>query len=307
MPTTSTEELFATPARSLPPVDPAGAAAGPWRGAVRRLRRDRSAMVGLAALAALALAAVFAPLVAPYDPIDQPDIIGLKSLPPSLAHPFGTDQASRDVLSRVIYGARVSLGVAALSMLVAITMGTIYGAVAGYRGGRTDAAMMRAVDTLLSIPRILLLIAVLSLWTRTPILALVLLIGFTGWFGVSRIVRAQVLSLKEREFVVAARALGASGPRLLVRHILPNVASPIVVAATLGVGHVIILEAGLSYLGLGVQPPQASWGSIIRDGSEQVTTLWWISLFPGLAIVLTVMALNALGDGMRDALDVRGR
>jgi peptide/nickel transport system permease protein len=313
MPTTSTEELFATPARSLPPVDPAPAArrgaegqpAGPWREAFARTRRDRGAMIGLAVLAALALAAVFAPLVAPYDPIAQPDIIALKSLPPSAAHPFGTDQASRDILSRVIYGARVSLGVAALSVLVAITVGTLYGAVAGYRGGRADSAMMRVVDTLLAIPRVLFLIAVLSLWTGAPMTTLVLLIGLTGWFGVSRIVRAQVLSLKEREFVVAARALGADGRRLLVRHILPNVASAIVVAATLGVGNVIILEAGLSYLGLGVQPPQASWGSIIRDGAEQVTTLWWISLFPGLAIVVTVMALNALGDGLRDALDAR--
>jgi peptide/nickel transport system permease protein len=165
--------------------------------------------------------------------------------------------------------------------------------------------MMRIIDALLSVPRILVLIAVTALWDRLSLPALIVLIGLTGWFGVSRIVRGQVMALSTREFVISARSLGANGWRVLGRHILPNVLSPVIVAATLGVGNVIILETGLSFLSLGVQPPQASWGSIILDGSEQVHAAWWISLFPGLAIVATVMAFNAVGDGLRDALDPR--
>lgn len=257
-------------------------------------------------LGIVVLAAVFAPVVAPYDPIAQPDIVALKNLPPSFAHPFGTDPFSRDVLSRVIYGARVSLGVATLATLVTILIGTVYGAVAGYAGGVVDMIMMRVVDAGLSIPRILLLIAVAALWPHLSLAALVLLIGTTGWFGLSRMVRGQVLSIKRRDFVTSAAALGAGHGRILVRHILPNITPVVIVAATLGVGHVIVLEAGLSYLGLGVQPPAASWGSIIQDGADQIGTLWWISLFPGLLIALTVAACNTLGEGLRATLDRRG-
>jgi peptide/nickel transport system permease protein len=278
---------------------------GPWRRALARLRGDRSAMLGLWMIVALAALALLAPLLAPYDPIHQPDIVALKSLPPSLAHPFGTDQYSRDLLSRVLYGSRVSLAVGLLAALVAVTVGTAWGAVAGWLGGGADGVMMRLVDAMLAIPRLLLLIVVAALWGRLPIPLLVMVLGLTGWFGTSRLVRAQVLGLKERDFVLGARALGAPGGRLLVRHVLPNALSPVVVAATLGVGSAIAVEAGLSYLGLGVRPPFASWGSIIADGAEDVATLWWISLFPGLAIVTTVMAFNALGDGLRDALDPR--
>ena len=278
---------------------------GPWRRAAARLRGDRSAMLGLWTIVALAALALLAPLLAPYDPIRQPDIVTLESLAPSVAHPFGTDQYSRDVLSRVLYGARVSLAVGLLAALVAVTVGTAWGALAGWLGGRADTVMMRLVDAMLAVPRLLLLIVVAALWGRLPIPALVLLLGLTGWFGTSRLVRAQVLGLKERDFVLGARALGVPSARLLVRHVLPNALSPVVVAATLGVGGAIAVEAGLSYLGLGVRPPAASWGSIIADGAEDVGTLWWISLFPGLAIVTTVMAFNALGDGLRDALDPR--
>ena len=262
-------------------------------------------MLALGVVIAFALLAILAPLVAPHSPNAQPDILALKNRPPSPSYPFGTDHVSRDVLSRVLYGARVSLAIALLAVLVAITVGTAYGALAGWLGGRVDMLLMRLNDAFLSVPRILLLIAVLALWDRLPLGLLILLIGLTGWFGVSRIVRAQVLALRDGDFVVSARALGASGGRLVLRHVLPNVLSPVIVAATLGIGHVIVLEAGLSYLGIGVRPPQASWGSIIRDGAAQVATSWWIALFPGLAIVLTVMAFNALGDGLRDALDPR--
>jgi peptide/nickel transport system permease protein len=265
----------------------------------------RNAGIAGGVLAVIVLIALLAPVISPYDPIAQPDIVALKNLAPSLAHPFGTDSFSRDVLSRCMYGARISLSVAAIATLIAITLGTLYGAVAGYVGGAVDAIMMRLVDAALAIPRVLLLIAILALWNGLPLWLLVAVLGATGWFGLSRMVRAQVMALRELDFVAAARALGASGPRIVLRHILPNVVPTVIVAATLGVGHVIILEAGLSYLGLGVQPPIASWGNIIQDGADQIGTAWWISMFPGLLIVTTAIACNALGDALRSAFDPR--
>jgi peptide/nickel transport system permease protein len=280
-------------------------ARGPWRTAFRRFRSTRSARIGLTIIIALYVIALLAPVLEPYDPERLLDTIGLVGMPPSLAHPLGTDLTSRDVLSRIIDGARISLSVGFLAVLLSMTVGTLYGAIAGFAGGLTDTVMMRIIDALLSVPRILILIAITSLWDSLSLPALIVLIGLTGWFGVSRIVRGQVLALSTREFVVSARALGAGGWHVLGRHILPNVLSPVIVAATLGVSNVIILETGLSYLNLGVEPPQASWGSIITDGSEQVAAVWWISLFPGLAIMLTVMAFNIVGDGLRDAFDPR--
>lgn len=279
--------------------------AGPWRLAARRFRRNAGARVALVTIVALFSLAAAAPLLAPFDPDAQPDAVAMRRLPPSSTHLMGTDPASRDVFSRVLHGARVSLSIGLLAVLLSVTVGTLYGAVAGFVGGTLDAVMMRIIDAFLSIPRILLLLVVTALWGQLTVLALVILIGMTGWFGVSRVVRAQVMGLASREFVVSARALGARRLRVLGRHILPNVLSPLIVAATLGIGNVIILEAGLSYLGLGVQPPQSSWGSIIYDGADDVTASWWIALFPGLAIVTTVMAFNAVGEGLRDALDPR--
>ncbi|MFL5558718.1 MAG: ABC transporter permease [Gemmatimonadaceae bacterium] len=272
---------------------------------VRRLLRKRSSRVAAVTLGVIIVVGLLAPLIAPYDPAAQPDIVALKDLPPSLAHPFGTDPYSRDVLSRVIYGARLSLMIGILATVVSLTLGVAYGAIAGYVGGLTDAIMMRLLDAFLSIPRLLLVLAILVAWPGLSIGALVLFLGLTGWFGVSRIVRGQVLALKHAEFVTAAQALGASRRRILVRHLLPNLVSPIAVAATLGVAHVIVLEAGLSYLGIGVPQPLASWGNIIQDGADQVARLWWMSLFPGLFMVLTVMTLNVLGEALRDAYDRR--
>jgi peptide/nickel transport system permease protein len=282
-----------------------GANGGPWGAALDRLRRDKAGMLALRFLIFVAAVALFARWLAPFEPNRQLDIIELASRPPSVAHPFGTDIYSRDVLSRLVHGARISLSVACLAVLLSITAGTGYGAIAGYLGGRADAVMMRVIDALLSIPRILILLAIFALWGRVSLGALVLILGLTGWFATSRLVRAQVLALKTEEMVVAARALGARNRRILWRHILPGVTSTIVVAATLGIGNVIILEAGLSFLGVGVQPPTASWGNIISDGASNVGGLWWMSLFPGLAIVLTVMAFNIIGDALRDALDPR--
>ena len=272
---------------------------------LQRFLHDRSAVAAAAVLLAVTLLALLAPVVAPYDHTAQLDITNLKNARPSAAHWFGTDAASRDVLSRVLFGARVSLGVAVLAVAVSVTLGTLYGAVAGFVGGRVDALMMRLVDTLLSLPRVLVLIAVLALWGGLATPWLVLALGLTGWFGVSRLARAHVIATKSQEFVVAARALGASDARLLVRHVLPHAVAPVLVTAMLGVGNVIALEAGLSYLGVGVQPPAASWGSILHDGSEFVASAWWVAMAPGLAIVLTVLAVNLVGDGLRDALDPR--
>ncbi|HEY4733833.1 MAG TPA: ABC transporter permease [Gemmatimonadaceae bacterium] len=272
---------------------------------VRGMLRRRSSRVAAALLGVIIVVGVLAPLLAPYDPAAQPDIVALKDLPPSLAHPFGTDPYSRDVLSRVLYGARLSLTIGILATIVSLTLGVVYGAVAGYLGGIVDAVMMRVLDALLSIPRLLLVLGVLVAWPHLSIGALILFLGLTGWFGLSRIVRGQVLALKHAEFVTAAQALGASRRRILARHLLPNIVSPVAVAATLGVAHVIVLEAGLSYLGIGVPPPLASWGNIIQDGVDQISTLWWLSLFPGLFMVLTVMTLNILGEALRDSYERR--
>jgi peptide/nickel transport system permease protein len=251
----------------------------------------------------LCLIAVLAPVLSPYSPTAQLDIIALKSRAPSLAHPLGTDQYSRDLLSRMLYGARISLSVAMLAVALSATVGTAYGLLSGYLGGRVDGVMMRLLDALLAIPRVLLLIALLELWSPAPLSALILIIGFTGWFEVSRLVRAEVRSAMQREYIVAARALGAPGSRIVWQHILPNVINPVLVSAALGVGNVIILEAGLSYLGIGARAPTASWGSIFFDGSDAFQSTWWIALFPGVAIIITVLAFNVLGSALRDALD----
>lgn len=279
---------------------------GNWLATQRRwISRDRSAMLAGGLLLAIAVPCLLAPFVAPYDPSAQPDIIGLQSVAPSLQHPFGTDPFSRDVLSRVIYGGRLSLTVALFATLVSVTLGTIYGAVAGYTDGIGATLLQRVLDALLSIPRLLLLIAIFAAWRDAPLPVFVLVLGLTGWYGLARLVRGQVLALKAQDFVQSAYALGATRTRIFVRHILPNVVSPVVVAATLGIGHVIVLEVGLSYLGIGVRQPTPSWGNIIQDGSDQLAAHWWISFFPGIAIVLTVMAFNVLGDALLRALRPR--
>ena len=270
-----------------------------------RLLRDTRARVAVVVLLVVVVTALCAPLLAPYDPTVQLDIVRLAARPPSVAHPFGTDTFSRDVLSRMIYGARISLAIAFVAVTLSITFGILVGAIAGYAGGAIDALLMRIVDAALSIPRLLLLIVVVALWGDVGVPALTLLLAGTGWFGVSRLVRAETLTVRDRDFVVAARALGTAPTRILARHVLPNVVAPGLVAAALAIGNVILLEAGLSYLGIGVRPPTASWGGVIQDGAERVSDLWWLTLFPGLAILITVFACNALGDALREALDPR--
>lgn len=262
-------------------------------------------MVGAVILVALVLMAVFASAVAPYDCNAAQGIVTMKYAAPSLGHPFGTDEFSRDVLSRVVCGSRVSLSVAFLSVLVAITVGTAYGALAGYVGGWIDGLLMRFVDAMLAIPRVLLLVAVATLWNGLGLEGLIVLLGLTGWFGVARLVRTLVLSAREDEFVAAARALGASDARILAQHILPQVVSPVLVAATLAIGNVIVVEAGLTYLGVGVQTPDASWGSMLQDGMKNFADAWWVWLFAGIALIVTVVAVNLFVEGLRTALDSR--
>jgi peptide/nickel transport system permease protein len=251
----------------------------------------------------LAAAAIIGPALLP-DPLAQPDILG-GSLPPGLGHPFGTDQLSRDVLARVVAGARISLSVALLAVALSATIGAAVGLIAGYWGGIIDAALMRFVDGALAIPRLFILLLTLAVWERIPIAALVLLIGASGWFGTSRLVRGEVLRLREESYVRAAEALGARRRHIIFQHLLPNALGPLLVASTLGVGDVILLEAGLSFLGLGVQPPTPSWGGMILDSKEVLVSAPWIGVFPGLAILITVLSVNLFGEALRDALDPR--
>jgi peptide/nickel transport system permease protein len=271
----------------------------------RRFFQRPGAKWATAVLAFFVTVAVCAPLVAPYGPSLQLDIVGLQNSPPSWVHPLGTDLYSRDLWSRLLYGGRVSLAVGALAMALAVTVGALVGAAAGYFRRWVDAGLMRVVDVGLAFPRIFLLLVIVALWDTLPFGGLVLLIGLTSWFGTSRLVRAEVLALRERPFVDGARALGAGPARVIFRHILPNAAAPLIVSAALGIGNVMLLEAGLSFLGAGVQPPTPSWGNMIADAQGQLANAPWTSLFPGLAIALVVMALNAVGDALRDALDPR--
>ena len=269
-----------------------------------RVRRHRSAVPG-AALAALVLAAaLLAPVLAPNDPTAILDAVHGQLLRPSLAHPLGTDALSRDVLSRLLFGARVSLAVGLTSSVLAAVLGTLVGLVAGVSGERTDNALMRAVDVLLALPRVFLLMTAFALWEGVGFWALVALIGATGWFETSRLVRAHVRELRSADFVTAALALGG-GRRRLARHLLPHVAATAIVSATLDVGGVILLEAGLSFLGLGLRPPTATWGNMILEGRDVLFSAPWVALAPGLALTATVVAFNLLGDAVRDALDPR--
>ena len=248
----------------------------------------------------LVVIALFAPLIAPLPPGIPDNYDALKYWPPSAAHPFGTDGFGRDVLSRVIHGSRISLTLALAAVSLALLLGTCYGAVAGLLGGAIDRWLMRLLDVALSIPRLLLLLAVTAFWGALPLPALVVLLGTTGWFDVARLVRGEVQSLGQRDFILAARATGVPRLRVLGRHLLPHLVPLLVVSATLNVASTIALEAGLSYLGLGVPPGTPSWGNIINEGAGVIGAQWWLTLFPGLAIIIAVLACHSLGDALRD-------
>ncbi|HSH44469.1 MAG TPA: oligopeptide ABC transporter permease [Longimicrobiales bacterium] len=280
--------------------------ASQWSIAARHFRRNTLASVGLVLVVLLYLVAFLAPLLAPYDPIAQGDLTTMGYLAPGGDHLLGTDQFGRDVLSRMIYGARISLAIGFIAVALAIVLGSLLGAVAGYLGGKVDAVIMRFTDMVMAFPRLVLLILIIALFE--PSLTLIILVlGLTQWPGTARLVRGEVLSLREQEYIQAARALGFGRSRIILRHLIPNVLAPVIVAATLGIGNTIVLEAGLSFLGMGVQPPTPSWGTLVADGRQNLIGAWWVATFPGLAIVVTVLAFNLVGDGLRDALDPRLR
>lgn len=264
--------------------------------------RNPLAFWGFVIIATVLALALFAPLIAPYDP----DAIDVKAilLEPSAAHWMGTDALGRDVFSRMLFGARISLLVGFVAVGIATLIGVVLGAIAGFYRGWVDITIMRAVDVMLSIPTFFLILAVIAFLTPS-IWNIMIVIGLTSWMGVTRLVRAEFLSLREREFVLASATLGAKDGRLIFRHLLPNSLTPVIVSSVLGVASAVLVESGLSFLGLGVQPPQASWGNILTEGKEYIQFAWWLSLFPGMAILLTVLGYNLLGEGLRDALDPR--
>lgn len=272
------------------------------RGVLERLRRNPRAVVGAIIVLLLCAVALLAPLLAPYPPEVQ--ALAQRYQAPSLAHLMGTDQFGRDVLSRAIWASRISLSVGVLAVLVSITVSVLVGSLSGYYGGRVDNALMRFTDMMLAFPTLFLLIAIVAAFgNHIPILIAVL--GLTSWEVGARVVRGEVLSLKTREFILAARALGAGDGRIILRHIFPNVIAIVIISATIRVPLTILLEAALSYLGLGVQPPLASWGNMVADGKAALRIAWWVSAFPGLFILVAVIAFNLLGDGLRDAFDPR--
>jgi peptide/nickel transport system permease protein len=269
----------------------------------QRLRRNRMAMVGAAIVLVMFVLALAAPLLG-RDPgaID----IAARLQAPNLSHPLGTDDLGRDVLTRILFGARISLLVGFVAVGIATAIGIALGAIAGYYGRWVDALLMRFVDIMLCFPTFFLILAVIA-FLDPSIWNIMIIIGLTGWMGVARLVRAEFLSLRERDFVLAARAIGATDARIIFRHILPNALSPVLVSATLGVAGAILTESALSFLGIGVQPPTPSWGNMLIAGKQTLGTAWWLSVFPGLAILFTVLGYNLLGEGIRDALDPRIR
>lgn len=277
-----------------------------WGIAWRRIRRDPGAIIAASVIVALILVAIFAPQISPWDPTRPDRAVSFRASPPSAEHWLGTDRAGRDVLSRLIYGARVSLGVGFGSQLLSLFFGIVFGLMAGYFGGWIDILISRLIEILQAFPSLLLLI-VLSVTIGPGLVTAYIALGIVGWAGVARLVRGEALKLKHADYVEGARALGSRSPRLLFKHIFPGVMPSLIVLYSIGVGGAIIGESTLSFLGLGVQPPTPSWGQMIADGQSYLTTAWWMSVFPGIAIAMVVLAFNFMGDILRDALDPRMR
>jgi peptide/nickel transport system permease protein len=271
-----------------------------WKG----FKKNTLAVCGTIIITALFIIAIFAPVIAPYDQ----DAINTQEIltPPSKIHLMGTDELGRDVLTRIIWGSRVSLLVGFVAVGIATIIGIPLGALAGYYGRSADGLIMRFVDVMLCFPTFFLILAVIAFW-EPSIWKIMLVIGLTSWMGVARLVRAEFLSLKERDFIQAARALGGKDIRIIFRHILPNSLAPVLVNATLGIAGAILIESALSFLGIGIQPPDPSWGNMLTAGKDNIEIAWWLSFFPGFAIFITVMGYNMLGEGIRDAIDPRLR
>lgn len=280
----------------------------PERRATRRFDRrfgaSRVAVVGLTVVLLLVCVAVLAPLLTSVGPIEAESPATTRYTAPATEHLLGTDRLGRDIWSRLLYGARASLGIAIIAVLLSAFVGTMYGAVSGLASRRIDDAMMRLVDGLLAFPRLLFVLMLVALFSNT-IGLLVLAIAATGWMGTARLVRGEVVRLRERDFVQAAVATGVGRARLIARHLMPNAAGPVIVAATLNVGGVILLESYLSFLGLGIQPPAPSWGSMVYEGREMLVEAWWVAAAPAVAITIAVVAFNLIGDGLRDALETK--
>jgi len=273
---------------------------GLWRDSWRRLRRNRPALLGAGLLLLMVLLALLTPWIAPFGYEQQNLVLG--ATPPSPSHWLGTDVLGRDMLTRILYGGRLSLAVGFIATALALIIGVTYGAVAGFIGGAVDALMMRLVDILYALPIMIFIILLMVLFGRS-LLLLFLAIGAVEWMTMARIVRAQVQSLRQQEFVEAAVAMGLPPERIIARHIIPNTLGPVIIYATLTIPSVMLLEAFLSFLGLGVQPPQSSWGLLISQGVETMEEYPWLLIYPGIALATTLFALNFLGDGLRDALD----
>lgn len=271
---------------------------------LRRITKHNLALVGLIILVPMFLCAVLAPLISPHDPV-EPDLKNILT-GPTWSHPFGTDTLGRDVFSRVIYGSRTSLLVGFVSVGIATLIGIMIGAVSGYSGGIIDELIMRFVDLMMCFPTFFLILAVIAL-LEPSIWNIMIVIGLTNWMGIARLVRAEILSIKGKEYVLAAKAMGFPRRRIIFGHVLPNALSPVYVVATLGIGGAILTESALSFLGIGVQPPTPSWGNILTQAKDNIEVAWWLSLYPGLAIFLTVMGYNLLGEGLRDVFDPRRR
>ncbi|MDD5131175.1 MAG: ABC transporter permease [bacterium] len=266
----------------------------------QKLKNNRLAVSGLVIITILVAVALLAPKIVPYEPTSQNILERLQK--PSIRHWLGTDELGRDVLSRIIYGARISLSVGFIAVGISLFIGVFFGALAGFYGHWIDSLIMRFVDIMFCFPSfflILMIIAVLG----PNIYNVMIIIGITSWPGIARLVRGEILSVKEREYVYAAKAIGASDLRIIFKHILPNALGPVLVTATLGIADAILVESGLSFLGLGVQPPMPSWGNILTSGKDYIESAWWLTLFPGLAILVTILSYNLIGEGLREVID----
>lgn len=268
----------------------------------KRFSKNKLAVAGGIIVALLFFVAVFAPLLSPYNPddIDRKHIL----VSPDIHHPLGTDDLGRDVLSRMIWGSRISLAVGFVAVGIATVIGIFFGAFAGYYGGWAERIIMRFIDIMLTIPTFFLILAVIA-FIEPSIWNIMIVIGLTSWMGVARLVRAEFMSIKEREYVLAAKAIGASDYRIIFRHIMINSMAPVLVSAVLGIAGAVLIESALSFLGLGVRPPTPSWGNILTLGKDNIEIAWWLSVFPGLAILITVLGYNLLGEGIRDSIDPR--
>jgi peptide/nickel transport system permease protein len=267
-----------------------------------KLFSNRLSLIGLIMIALLFVLALLAPVITPHEPNIQHLTKRLEA--PSAGYLLGTDDLGRDSFARMLYGVRISLTVGFVAVSISVVIGTLLGLISGYFGGWVDTVVMRSVDVMLCFPTFFLILLVIA-FLEPSIYNVMIVIGLTSWPGLTRLVRAEVMSMKEREFILAAKLLGLKNSRIFLVHLLPNVISPIIVSATLGVGDAILTESGLSFLGLGVQPPMASWGQMLASGKEYIYIAWWLTLFPGLAILMTVMSFNLLGEGLRDVIDPR--